>query len=128
MMDLRFYPFWLDFFSTAISLVAAAISFYYVFKITRLGRGVNLLAIKGGSGPQYIALAILFIVVERVLNLIAEPLIPYITADVAFALDDPPAAVAVVLLAIGLKRMYAFYIESASTSDLYSAQNNLSSG
>jgi hypothetical protein len=119
-MDLRFYPFWLDFFSTAISLVAAAISFYYASKITRLGRGVNLLAIKGGSGPTYIALAIFFIIVERILNLIAEPLIPYLTADVAFALDDSPAALAVILLAVGLKKMYALYIKSVATPNIHS--------
>lgn len=120
-----FYQFWLELFSDGVSLVAVLISFYYVFKLVRLGRGVKLLAIKGGNGPKYIALAILFLAINRLMDLIAEPLIPDLTADIAFALDDPPAALSAIFLAIGLRSMYTLYIRAAKpSSEIYSAPNN----
>ncbi|MFQ6135522.1 MAG: hypothetical protein ACE5KU_06910 [Nitrososphaerales archaeon] len=120
-----FYQFWLELFSDGVSLVAVLISFYYVFKLVRLGRGVELLAIKGGHGPKYIALAILFLAVNRLMDLIAEPLIPDLTTDVAFALDDPPAALSAIFLAVGLRSMYMLYIRAAKPSaEIYSAPNS----
>lgn len=112
----RFYQFWLKLFSDGTSLIAVLVSFYYVFKLLRLGKGMELLAIKGGNGPKYIALAILFLALNRLLDMIAEPLIPIITADVAFSLDDPPAALSAIFLAIGLRSMYTLYIKATNSS------------
>ncbi len=126
-MALTFYQFWLEFFSDAVSLVAVMISFYYIFKIIRLGRGVELLAIRGGNGPRYIVLAIVFLALNRIMDLIAEPLIPNLTADLAFALDDPPAAFAAIFLAVGLRGMYMLYVKAAAIPT-YSVQNNSGTG
>lgn len=120
-----FYQFWLELFFDGVSLIAVLISFYYAFKLIRLGRGVKMLAIKGGRGPKYIVLAIFFLLINRLMDFIAEPLIPELTADVAFALDDPPAALSAIFLTIGLRSMYTFYIRAEkSSSEIYSVPNN----
>lgn len=124
-----FYQFWLELFSDAVSFVAVLISFYYIFKLIWLGRRVELLAIKGGRGPWYIVLAIVFLSVNRLMDMLAEPLIPDLTADLAFALDDPPAALSAIFLALGLRSMYVFYIEAAKPpSEVYSTPNNQRTG
>lgn len=113
-MTYYLYQFWLELLTDGTSLVSVLVSFYYIFKLMRLGRGVELLAIKGGHGPKYIAIAVLFLMLNRLMDLIAEPLIPQLTADVAFALDDPPAALAAIFLALGIRSMYTLYVDASN--------------
>jgi len=103
------YVYLLEMISDTVSLIAVSISFYYVYKLLRLGRGVELLAIKGGSGPKYIAAAVASLAVNRLVDISSEPLFSILRPEIVLALDDPPAALAAILLAIGLRRMYALY-------------------
>jgi len=119
------FEFGFELLSDLVSLVFVLISFYYVYKLIRLGKNIELLAIKGGNGPKYIALAILFLAVNRIMDLISESLIPVLTFNIASSLDDPPAALSAIFLAFGLRSMYMLYIKATKpSSEFYSAPNN----
>ena len=46
------FEFGFELLSDLVSLVFVLISFYYVYKLIRLGKNIELLAIKGGNGPK----------------------------------------------------------------------------
>lgn len=103
------YVYLLELLADSISLIAVFMGFYYIYRLLRLGKGVELLAIKGGRGPKYIALAVLSLAVNRVMDILSEPLFSIMRPEIVLVLDDPPAALAAILLALGLRNMYTLY-------------------
>lgn len=98
-----------DDFTNSISVIVVAIAIYYAYKIVRLSRGREFVALKGGRAPYYIILGLIFLELDRVFDLLTNYLSSIFGYQVVVTFNDPPAALAAVFIMLGLREMYVVY-------------------
>jgi len=96
------------------SLLLVSITIYLGFKIVRLSREMELVALKGGRAPYYIITGVFFLGLNRLLDFLAEPLSPILGEEISLALDDAPGALAALFIFFGLRNMYLLYRKSSN--------------
>lgn len=98
-----------DDFTNSISVIIVAIAMYYAYRIVRLSRGREFVALKGGRAPYYIIVGLFFLELDRVFDLLTNYLSAIFGYQVVVTFNDPPAALAAVFIMLGLREMYVMY-------------------
>ena len=104
------------------SLVLVSITIYLGFRIVRLSREIELVALKGGRAPYYIITGVFFLGLNRLLDFLAEPLSPILGEEISLTLDDPPGALAALFIFFGLRNMYLLYRKSSKKAGEFTAE------
>jgi hypothetical protein len=86
---------------------------YYAVKIVRLSDKFEFVALKGGKAPYYIVLGLLFLELDRLLDLSSGYLSATFGYPLASTFNDPPAAISAIFIFLGLREMYVVYIRSS---------------
>jgi hypothetical protein len=94
--------------------VVVAFAIYYAVKIIRLSDKFDFVALKGGRAPYYIVLGMIFLEMDRVVDLLTNWLLALgFNYQIAVTFNDPPAALAGFFIALGLREMYVVYIRNS---------------
>lgn len=104
------------------SLVLVSITIYLGFRIVRLSREIELVALKGGRAPYYIITGVFFLGLNRLLDFLAEPLSPIVGEEISLTLDDAPGALAALFIFFGLRNMYLLYRKSSKKAEEFTAE------
>ncbi len=99
--------------TNSISIVVVAVAIYYSVKIVRLSDKFDYVALKGGRAPYYIVLGLIFLELDRVFDLLTIPLSWAFGYQWTVTFNDPPAALAGLFIALGLREMYVVYIRNS---------------
>ncbi|MDA4115444.1 MAG: hypothetical protein OK442_02680 [Thaumarchaeota archaeon] len=99
--------------TNSISIVVVAVAIYYAVKIIRLSDKFDYVALKGGRAPYYIVLGMIFLELDRIFDLLTIPLSWYFGYQWTVTFNDPPAALAGLFIALGLREMYVVYIRNS---------------
>jgi hypothetical protein len=99
--------------TNSISIVVVAVAIYYAVKIVRLSDKFDYVALKGGRAPYYIVLGMIFLELDRVFDLLTIPLSWLFGYQWTVTFNDPPAALAGLFIALGLREMYVVYIRNS---------------
>jgi hypothetical protein len=71
-------------------------------------------ALKGGRAPYYIVLGMIFLGLDRVLDLLTNWLLAAgVSYQITVTINDPPGALAGLFIALGLREMYVVYIRNS---------------
>jgi len=94
--------------------VVVAVAIYYAIKIVRLSKGFDYVALKGGRAPYYIVLGLVFLELDRALDLLTNWLLASgVSYQIMVTVNDPPSALAGLFVALGLREMYVVYIRNS---------------
>jgi hypothetical protein len=94
--------------------VVVAIAIYYAVKIVRLSDKFDYVALKGGRAPYYIVLGMIFLEMDRVFDLLTNWLLALgFSYPIVVTFNDPPATLAGLFIALGLREMYVVYIRNS---------------
>jgi hypothetical protein len=95
-------------------VVVVGVAIYYALKIVKNSDKFDYVALKGGRAPYYIVIGMIFLELDRVFDLITNGLLilGFSYQDVV-TLNDPPAALAGLFIALGLREMYVAYIKNS---------------
>jgi len=94
-------------------VVVVAIAIYYAYKIVRLSREREFVALRGGRAPYYIILGLIFLELDRVFDLLTNYLSGIFGYQITVTFNDPPAALAAVFIMLGLREMYTVYLKDS---------------
>jgi hypothetical protein len=96
--------------------VVVAIATYYAVKIVRLSDRFDYVALRGGRAPHYIVAGMLFLLLDRVFDLVTNWLLAAgFSYQVIVTFNDAPGALAGFFIALGLREMYVVYIRNSKT-------------
>jgi hypothetical protein len=108
------YQFKTDDITNSISVMVVGIAIYYAIKIVRLSDRFEYVALKGGRAPYYIVVGMFFLMLDRVLDFLTNPLLRQVFGlQFVSTLNDPPASLAGLFIALGLREMYMVYIRNS---------------
>jgi hypothetical protein len=99
--------------TNSISVVVVFFAIYYAVKIVRLSDKFEYVALKGGRAPYYIVLALIFLEVDRILDLFTNFLSTLFGYQITVTFNDPPAALSAFFIFLGLREMYVVYIRNS---------------
>ena len=99
--------------TNSVSVVVVLFAIYYAVKIVRLSDRFEYVALKGGRAPYYIVAGLVFLEVDRVLDLFTGFLSKFFGYQLTVTFNDPPAALAGFFIALGLREMYVVYIRNS---------------
>ena len=99
--------------TNSISVVVVLCAIYYAVKIVRLSDKFEYVALKGGRAPYYIVLGLIFLELDRLLDLFTNLLSGIFGYQVTVTFNDPPAALAAFFIFLGLREMYVVYIRNS---------------
>jgi hypothetical protein len=75
--------------------------------------------LRGGRAPDYIVAGLFFLELDRIIDLLTNWLAALgFSYQVALTFNDPPAALAGLFIALGLRDMYAVYIKNSKAKKL----------
>jgi hypothetical protein len=111
--------------TNAISVVIVAVAIYYAVKIVRLSDKFDYVALKGGRAPYYIVLGMVFLEMDRIFDLFTIPLSWFFGYQWTVTFNDPPAALAGLFIALGLRDMYVVYIRNSKVKKPAPAHNEI---
>lgn len=112
--------------TNSISVVVVAIATYYAVKIVRLSDKFDFVALKGGRAPYYIVTGLVFLAMDRVFDLLTNFMLAMgASYQFVVTLNDPPAALAGLFIALGLREMYVVYIRNARAKAAVPAHNEI---
>lgn len=119
------YPIRPEDIANAISAVIVAFAIYYAIKIVRLSDRFEYVALKGGRAPYYIVAGMVFLEMDRVLDLLTNWMTTAVGYQVVVTLDLIPASLAGFFIVLGLREMYAVYIRNSGTKRSPPAHNEV---
>ena len=91
----------------------------------RLSDKFEYVALKGGRAPYYIVAGLVFLELNRLLDLFTTVLSWFFGYQVSVTFNDPPAALAGFFIALGLREMYVVYIRNSKAPKKPPAQTQL---
>lgn len=87
---------------------------YYAIKIIRLSDRFDFVALKGGRSPHYLVMGILFLLLDRVFDLVGNwLLVAGLTYQTVGMFNDAPGALSGLFIAMGLREMYEVYVRNS---------------
>lgn len=95
--------------------MVVAFAIYYASKIVRLSDRFEYVALKGGRAPYYIVAGMVFLEMDRVLDLLTTWMTTTVGYQVVTTLDLVPASLSGLFIVLGLREMYEFYIRDSGT-------------
>jgi hypothetical protein len=98
---------------------------YYAVKIVRLSDKFDFVALKGGRAPYYIVLGLIFLEVDRILDLSTGFLSAKFGYPLSSTFNDPPAAISAVFIFLGLREMYVVYIRNSKVKQAVPAHKEV---
>ncbi len=98
---------------------------YYAVKIVRLSDKFEYVALKGGRAPYFIVAGLIFLEVDRVFDLLTGWLASIFGYQITITFNDPPAALAGLFIALGLREMYVVYIRNSKANRPPPAQSEI---
>ena len=111
--------------TNSISVVVVLFAIYYAVKIVRLSDNFDYVALRGGRAPYYIIAGLVFLELDRVLDLLTRTLAAVFGYEVTITLNDPPGALAGFFIALGLREMYVVYIRNSKAKKAIPAHNEI---
>ena len=99
--------------TNTLSVVVVLFAIYYAVKIVRLSDEFDYVALKGGRAPYFIVVGLIFLEVDRVFDLLTGWLATIFGYQITVTFNDPPAALAGLFIALGLREMYVVYIRNS---------------
>jgi len=97
--------------TNSISVVVVSISIYYAFRVVQLSRNYEFVALKGGKAPYYLILGMVFLLIDRIFDLLTNYLATIFGMQITVTFNDPPAAISGVFFLLGLREMYVIYLK-----------------
>ena len=95
--------------TNSISVVVVLISIFYGYKIVQLSRQYEFVALKGGRAPYYIIIGLVFLLLDRIFDLLTNYLSTIFGMQLTVTFNDPPAMLSGVFILLGLREMYVIY-------------------
>lgn len=107
-------------------MVVVAFATYYAVKIVRLTRQFDYAALRGGRAPYYIVLGMVFLLLDRVFDLLTNWLLAAgFNYQIIVTFNDPPGALAGFFIALGLREMYVVYIRNSKVKKAVPAHDEI---
>ena len=101
--------------TNSISVAAVLLAIYYAVKIVRLSDKFEFVALKGGRAPYYLVLGLVFLEIDRLVDLFTNLLSRVFGYTITLTLNDPPATLSALFIFLGLREMYVVYIRNSKT-------------